>query len=195
MKNKNAIVISKSGDKKLSFGKAGKYVVLLDNASGVFTFDIETAGVKLDIFGVYIGKNIEKYQVHTIQHHKAPNTWSNLLIKGVFEGLSQFAYRGLVRIDPDCNGSHAYQKNQNLLLSRNAKVSSEPDLEILSPDVFCTHGSTTGGIPSDQIYYMQSRGLVEHEAVDMYKNGFLGDVLEKYKRSTMISEQVGVLIV
>ncbi len=106
----------------------------------------------------------------------------------MFESASQFAYKGLVRIDLNCNGSHAYQKNQNLLLSNNAKVSSEPDLEIMSPDVFCTHGSTTGGIPSDQINYMRSRGLTELDALHMYKKGFLGDVLEKYERSTMINE-------
>ena len=176
MEISNRILINKDGDRKLSFDKEGNYVVVLDNVSGEFRFEIEVANVDLRILGIYKGVKNDVYTVHTVQHHKAPNSSSDLLIKGVFDDDSAFNYRGLVRIESCCNGSHAYQKNQNLILSSKARVTSEPDLEILSPDVFCTHGSTTGGINKEVLYYMQSRGLKIIDAKKAYVEGFLHDV-------------------
>ena len=172
------IHINKNGDRKLVFSKSDNYVVVLNNVSGEFKFEITAEKVDLKIFGIYKGTRDSVYSVKTIQHHKAPNSQSDLLIKGVFDDESVFNYRGLVRIEENCNGSHAYQKNQNLLLSSKARVTSEPDLEILSPDVFCTHGSTTGGINKDSIYYMQSRGVAVREAKKAYIEGFLSNILE-----------------
>lgn len=172
------IHINKNGNRKLLFSKSDIYVVVLDNVSGEFKFEITAENVDLKIFGIYKGIKNNVYSIKTIQHHKAPNSRSDLLIKGVFDDESTFNYHGLVRIDKNCNGSHAYQKNQNLLLSSRAKVTSEPDLEILSPDVFCTHGSTTGGVNKDSIYYMQSRGISQVEAKKAYVTGFLSNVLE-----------------
>ncbi|MFO0704303.1 MAG: SufD family Fe-S cluster assembly protein [Patescibacteria group bacterium] len=172
----NIITIDQDGDRKIIFDKPGKYLVFLNGVSGEFVFEILVPSVDLEIKGKYLGKSKEEFNVRTIQLHKAPNSTSNLLIKGVFDEKSTFAYRGLVRIEKDCNGSHAYQKNQNILLSDFAKVTSEPDLEILSPDVFCTHGSTTGGVSDDALYYMRSRGLVKEDATKLFIEGFLHDV-------------------
>lgn len=158
------------------FKRRGEYVVFLDNVSGEFSFEILASGVHLNIFGIYVGKQKNKFNLHTIQHHAAPNSTSNLLIKSVLYGESGFNYHGLIRIDADCNGSHAYQKNQNLILSNKAQVLSEPDLEILSNEVFCTHGSTTGKPSPDQLYYLQTRGLSPKIAQETYVNGFLDDV-------------------
>ncbi|MBP6993718.1 SufD family Fe-S cluster assembly protein [Candidatus Woesebacteria bacterium] len=175
--------ITKSGNKKIHIEAEGAYVVFLDNVSGIFTFEILASGVHIDIYGVYVGKQKDTYNLHTIQHHKAPNSTSNLLIKSVLYGESKFNYHGLIRIDANCNGSHAYQKNQNLILSNKAQVLSEPDLEILSNEVFCTHGSTTGKPSSDQMYYLQTRGLSPELAQETYVNGFLEDVTEKISSS------------
>ncbi len=174
--NPSKIIITKSGDRKFTFSKSGDYAVVLDNVSGEFIFEIETSGVNLNIYGICRGNGEDKYAIRTVQHHKAKDSWSNLIIKGVFDGNSQFDYRGLIRIEEDCNGSHAYQKNQNLLLSPLAKVTSEPDLEILSPDVFCTHGSSTGGINKESLYFIRSRGIPEGEARKLMVDGFLQDV-------------------
>ena len=177
--SKSITHVQTRGDRTFSFEREGEYVVYLDNASGVFNFEIKASGVYLDIFGIYVGNNNIKINLHTIQHHQAPNSTSNLLIKSVIRDESHFYYHGLIRIDENCNGSHAYQKNQNLVLSNKAVVKSEPDLEILSNEVFCTHGSTTGKPNDEQLYYLQTRGLSPKNAREIYVKGFLDEVREK----------------
>ena len=176
--------IAKGGDRTFSFEREGKYIVFLDNVTGVFKFEIKASGVDLDIFGIYVGNNNIEYDLHTIQHHQAPNSTSNLLIKSVLNDESHLNYHGLIRIDENCNGSHAYQKNQNLILSHKAVVKSEPDLEILSNEVFCTHGSTTGKPNKEQLYYLQTRGLSPKTAQEIYVKGFLDEVREKIQSNS-----------
>lgn len=180
------------GDKTISFEREGQYIVFLDNASGTFTFEIQASGVDLNIYGKYVGHHTILHNLHTIQHHQAPNSTSNLLIKSVLYDKSHFHYHGLIRIDENCNGSHAYQKNQNLILSEKAVVKSEPDLEILSNEVFCTHGSTTGKPNEEQLYYLQTRGLSPGIAQEIYVQGFLDEVREKAtsQQSTVNSRQI-----
>lgn len=175
--------IANDGDRTFTYTTSGKYVVFLDNVSGVFRFEIEAPHVDLHILGAYIGKGDSRENLHTVQHHKCPQSNSNLLVKGVFEDASHFNYRGLIRIDKNCNGSHAYQKNQNLVLSDKVTVTSEPDLEILSNDVFCTHGSTTGGPNAEVLYYLQARGVFHDQAIGLIKDGFLQDVYESINQS------------
>ncbi len=177
--SKSLTHIQTSGDRTFLFEREGKYVVFLDNVSGKFVFEVEASGVHLDIFGVYTGEGDAQYRLDTIQHHRAPNSTSNLLIKSVLRDASELQYHGLIRIEANCNGSHAYQKNQNLILSDKVVVKSEPDLEILSNEVFCTHGSTTGKPNKEQLYYLQTRGLSANTALDLYVKGFLDEVRER----------------
>lgn len=177
------IHITRDGDQTLTFEREGGYVVFLDNVSGIFTFEIVASGVDLSIYGVYRGTGDTQYTLRTIQHHKAPDSVSNLLIKSILYDDSHFSYHGLVRIDQHCNGSHAYQKNQNLLLSPSATVDSRPDLEILSHEVFCTHGSSTGRPDDRTLYYLESRGISKTRSLRLYVDGFLDEVYAKVQQS------------
>lgn len=181
---KNQIYISKIRDeKKIIFDKPGDYLVYFENISGKLIFDITTSGVKLDIYGLYIGKNKSEFKIHTFQNHQAPDSTSNLLIKGVFYDSSIFYYRGLIRIEKGAQKSHAYQKNQNLIMSDNCFVDSKPYLEILANDVFCTHGSTISRLDKEQIFYNKSRGLNEKEAEKLLVEGFINDIKHKKRFS------------
>jgi Fe-S cluster assembly protein SufD len=157
----------------------GEYVYFFHNLSGELDISITGEGVKVYIFGLYTGKESKTYTLRTIQRHRAPGSWSELLIKGVFDDRSSLDYSGLIRIEKECNGSHAYQKNQNILLSRHTHVSSEPNLEILSPDVFCTHGSTTGKPSEDILAYIQARGVSRPDALQLYTDGFIAEMYER----------------
>lgn len=178
-----ATLINLNDKKKelLTFDKKGRYVVFMHNLSGKFTFEITASNVELHIFGLFTGKDTDNFSVETIQHHKAPDSFSNLLIKGVFDDKSKFHYQGLIRIEKNGQKSHAYQKNQNLILSPDTFVESKPFLEILSNDVFCTHGSTTGKLSKDQILYVKSRGLNQKEAESLLVEGFINEVYDKVK--------------
>ncbi|MEO6509265.1 MAG: SufD family Fe-S cluster assembly protein [Patescibacteria group bacterium] len=175
------IDLNKDTQRAMTFSEKGKYVVFMHNLSGKFVFEITSEGVELDIFGLFTGTNEDNFSVETIQHHKAPGSTSNLLIKGVFNDKSKFHYQGLIRIEKNGQKSHAYQKNQNLILSPDTFVESKPFLEILTNDVFCTHGSTTGKLNKDQLFYAKSRGLDSKTAESLLVEGFVNEVYDKVK--------------
>jgi len=181
LKNSRLINLNKKKENTLIFNESGNYVVFFKNLSGDFNFRIEAENVNLEIYGLFIGKNNDHFNIKTTQHHIAPNSSSNLLVKGVFFDQSKFFYRGLVRIEKNAQKSHAYQKNQNLVLSSDVDIDSKPDLEILANDVFCTHGSTTGCLNNEQIFYLKSRGLDEDKAKLLLIEGFIKEIEEKLK--------------
>ncbi len=172
------IKIKENGGTHLEFDKPGDYIVLIKNISGNFKFDILSENVSLDIYGIYTGHKNEKYAVETLQRHAKPNSVSNLFIKGVFDDESVLDYRGLIRIEKDAQQSHAYQKNQNIILSPKATVESKPYLEILANDVFCTHGSTTGKINTEQVNYLQTRGIEINNARKLLVQGFIDEIYD-----------------
>lgn len=176
---KKIINLNKVGVSRLAFDKPGDYVVYFENLSGELYFDINSRGVNLEIYGLYVGRKNKEYKISTFQNHNKPDSTSNLLIKGVFYDESQMYYRGLIRIEKNAQKSHAYQKNQNLMMSDKAFVESKPYLEILANDVFCTHGSTTGRLNQDQLFYAKTRGLKEKEAEDVLVEGFISDIKNK----------------
>jgi len=156
--------------------KRGKYLFFLNNFSGKLNVLIENNNCQVFIFGVYIGKGSEEFNLNTYQIHKKGESLSNLLVKGIFLDKSKFLYEGLIRIEKEANNSTAYQKNQNLVLSDNCLIESKPYLEILANDVFCTHGSTTSNLNKEQIFYLKARGLSEKKATFLLVEGFLFDI-------------------
>lgn len=167
-----------SAKKHIILNERDDYVVCIENKNCDLTVECACEGVKVKILGLYTGKDKENYILKTTQLHNAKNTYSDLLIKGVFDDESSFTYSGLIRINPSGNTSHAYQKNQNLLLSSKAKVTSEPNLEIYANDVFCTHGSTTGTLSKEQLFYIKSRGLNTSAAKSLLIQGFIQEVYD-----------------
>lgn len=166
----------------LVFKKPGKYIVFFQNLSGELNFEIKASKADVDIYGLYTGKNDDNFIIKTKQHHVAPNAKSNLLIKGIFNDNSSFHYEGLIKIEKKAQKSHAYQKNQNIILSDGVFVRSEPFLEILANEVFCTHGSTTGKLNEDSIYYLTTRGLQKKEARRLLLNGFMQDIYQRLSK-------------
>lgn len=173
------IDLNKEKTSKITLSKSGKYVAFMKNVSGEFDFTLDAENIDLDIYGLFEGKNADDFKIHTVQHHAAPNSTSNLLIKGVFDDESKFHYTGLVKIEKDAQGSHAYQKNQNLIMSPSVFVESEPFLEIEANEVFCTHGSTTGKLNENDLYYVMSRGIQRKHAERMLVDGFLDEITMK----------------
>ncbi|HRN70140.1 MAG TPA: SufD family Fe-S cluster assembly protein [Candidatus Woesebacteria bacterium] len=175
------IDLNKTTEDHVKIDKTGKYVAFFHNRSGKLTFELSASGIELYIYGLFTGKKADEFHIETIQHHTAPGSLSDLLIKGVFDDDSKFVYQGLIRLEKSAQQSHAYQKNQNLILSSDVFVDSRPFLEILANDVFCTHGSTTGKLNKDQIFYAISRGLSQKSAQEMLVQGFIDEIYDKVK--------------
>lgn len=98
--------------------------------------------------------------VHSLQNHNDRLTTSNLECRAVLADETRVHYHGLITVSKNGSGTDAYQKNANVLLSNRAKAYSVPKLEIEASDVRCTHGSTTAGLSEDDLFYVQSRGLM-----------------------------------
>ena len=114
-------------------------------------------------------------------NHNSPYTYSSQLAKSVLFDNSTGVFNGRTVVKKDAQKIEAHQSNKNLLLSQSAKMNSIPQLEIYADDVKCTHGSTTGQLDDDALFYFQSRGIPRDEAFILLISGFVGEVMEGIK--------------
>lgn len=131
-------------------------------------------------------KNNSQLSLLTTQTHQALQGTSDLLCKAVINQASKFNYHGKVIIGSQGHRAHAYQRNENLIIDTDSSVVSEPSLEILANDVFCTHGAATSCLDETQLYYLQTRGLTKTQAERFLIKGFLHSGLDKL----LVNEQL-----
>lgn len=123
------------------------------------------------------GKQHLCYNTH--QQHEAPYCRSDLLYKNALQDQSRTVWRGMIGVDLAGQRTDAYQRNDNLMLTADARADSIPGLEIEADDVRCTHGSTSGRVDDTMIYYAMSRGYTRQEAVRMIVTGFFQQVFDR----------------
>lgn len=123
------------------------------------------------------GKQHLCYNTH--QHHEAPYCRSDLLYKAALQDTSRTVWRGMIKVDEAGQRTDAYQRNDNLMLAKTARADSIPGLEIEADDVRCTHGSTSGRVDDQQIFYAMARGFTRQEAVRMIVTGFFQQVFDR----------------
>ncbi len=116
---------------------------------------------------------------HTLQHHQAPDCRSDFLYKAALQDKSRTVWRGMIKVDKQAQKTDGYQRNDNLLLSNTARADSIPGLEIEADDVRCTHGSTTGRVNDEMIFYAQCRGFTRQEAIRMIVTGFFQQIFDR----------------
>ena len=104
---------------------------------------------------------------------------SRELYKGILADRSRGVFRGRIHVHQDAQKTSAYQSNRNLLLSERAEVDSKPQLEIYADDVKCSHGSTTGQLSPEAIFYLRSRGISQPDAAGILTRAFAGEILER----------------
>jgi Fe-S cluster assembly protein SufD len=136
-------------------------------------------GAHAQVNGVMFTEGKQHLSYHTLQHHEAPSCKSDLLYKTALQDSSRTVWRGMIKVDTAAQKTDGYQRNDNLMLSDHARSDSIPGLEILADDVRCTHGSTTGRVDDEQIFYARCRGLTRKEAVRMVVAGFFQQVFDR----------------
>ena len=137
------------------------------------------SGAAAQVNGVLFAEGKQHLSYHTLQHHEAPSCRSDLLYKAALQDVARTVWRGMIRVDQQAQKTDGYQRNDNLMLSDHARSDSIPGLEILADDVRCTHGSTTGRVDDEQIFYARTRGLTRKEAVRMVVAGFFQQVFDR----------------
>ncbi|MDC0200304.1 SufD family Fe-S cluster assembly protein [Candidatus Pelagibacter sp.] len=129
--------------------------------------------------GVFILNETKHHEIKTNINHLIENTKSYQLIKGVLEDTSKAVYQGKIFVDSKAQKTDGYQLSKAILLNDNTEFNAKPELEIYADDVKCSHGSASGSLNEDSIFYLMSRGLNYNEAKKLLINGFLLDVVEK----------------
>jgi len=143
------------------------------------TIDLEGTGSNGRVDGLYFGDGNQVLDYRAFMNHSAPNTTSDMFLKGAVEDEADSVFTGLIRIEKEAQKTNAFQTNRNLVLSEGAEAQSVPNLEILANDVRCGHGSTVGPLDLDQRYYLMSRGLDQERADRLQVRGFFEEAIRR----------------
>ena len=132
------------------------------------------------LFGLNFADGRQHLDYQTRQDHAAPHTESDLLSKGVVLDRARTVFRGVLHLRKEAQQTNAYQATHSLLLSPRARADALPILEIEADDVRCKHGSTTGRVDEEQIFYLMSRGLSRQDAQRLIVQGFFETVITEF---------------
>ncbi len=141
--------------------------------------ELSGPGADCQVNGVMFTERKQHIAYNTLQHHVAPHCHSDFLYKGALQDKSRTVWRGMIKVDPEAQQTNGYQRNDNLLLSSNVRADSIPGLEIEADDVRCTHGSTSGRVDEELIFYAQCRGFTRREAIRAIVTGFFQQIFDR----------------
>jgi Fe-S cluster assembly protein SufD len=135
------------------------------------------AGATLD--GLFLARGEQHVDNHTLVDHARPHCGSQQYYKGILDESARGAFDGKVIVRPAGAFTDAHQKNRNLLLSDTARIDAKPQLEIYNNDVKCTHGSATGRLDADALFYLRSRALSEEQARSVLTLAFASEIVDR----------------
>jgi len=142
---------------------------------------------RANLAGLFIASGNDHIEFHTDMKHNSKNTSSIQNFKGILSDKSSGFFNGLIDISKLGDGSQAIQSNKNIIFGDNARMNSNPQLKINTDDVKCSHGSTTGQIDEDVLFYLRSRGIPLDMAYQMIVAGFSAEVFEQINNSEIKS--------
>jgi Fe-S cluster assembly protein SufD len=132
-------------------------------------------------YGLFLADSDQHMSTYTYIHHAKPHCTSDQLVKGIIDDSATGAFNGKIFVDKFAQKTSAYQRNNNILLSGNARMNTKPQLEIYNDDVKCSHGATIGQLNTDAMFYIRSRGISYEEARHLLMYAFANDVIGKIK--------------
>lgn len=138
-------------------------------------------GAESHSYGLYLSDKFQHVDNYVNVDHAFPHCTSNQLFKGVLDDMATGAFNGRIYVHKNAQGTIAYQKNNNILLTDDAKMDTKPQLEIYADDVKCSHGATVGQLNDDALFYLQSRGINKREARLMLMFGFAHEVIQEIR--------------
>ena len=132
-----------------------------------------------NMYGFYALKEKSHVDNHTTVDHIDENSISNEHYKGIMDNNSNGVFNGKIFVRKKAQKTNAFQSNNNILLSDEAKINTKPQLEIWADDVKCSHGCTVGQLNKEAIFYLQSRGISREKAISMLLGAFSEEIIEK----------------
>ena len=129
--------------------------------------------------GIFSLMNNQQHEIRTTINHLTEYTKSYQLIKSVLGKESKAVYQGKILVNSIAQKTDGYQLSKAILLDKSSEFNAKPELEIYADDVKCSHGSASGSLDENSIFYLMSRGLDYQQSKELLINGFLLDVVEK----------------
>jgi len=141
--------------------------------------NLKESNATADAHGLYLLGEDQHHDTMSFIKHSSPHTYSNQLYKGILEDNSRGIFTGKVRVEKDAQQVNAQQLNKNLLIGNKAHANSRPQMEIYADDVKCAHGSTTGQMSEEELFYFTARAIKPETARRMLAEGYSNDVILK----------------
>ena len=143
--------------------------------------DLCEKGANCFVRGLSLSDHKQHLDVNVVTNHYAPNCISGQNFKSILKDHSSGVFNGRVIVHAGAQKTDSSQSNKNLLLSKDALMNSNPQLEIYADDVKCSHGSSTGALESDALFYIRSRGIDQKKATALLVHGFASEIIEAIK--------------
>jgi Fe-S cluster assembly protein SufD len=141
--------------------------------------DMMGEGGHAELLGIYFPTGRQHIDHQTLQIHRAPSCFSDLLFNDALKDRARSVYMGVIKVFPGAQKTDAYQRNGNLILDPTARADSIPGLEIQADDVRCTHAATAAQVEDEYVFYLMARGLTRPQAERMIVQGFFQAVLDR----------------
>ena len=169
------------------------FITQLSNSQvDLFTFSLNAAylrnnlhfysdgeNVVSNLNGLYVPGEDQLMDSHTVVDHRKPNSESHELYKGVLLGNATGVFNGKIFVRPDAQKTNAFQSCKNVLASTRATMNTKPQLEIWADDVKCSHGTTTGQLNEEALFYLRSRGISLANARTLLLLAFVQEVIDR----------------
>ena len=166
-------------------------VTSITSGSQLFRHDIQLnlqgKGAEAILNGLCLTDNSQHQDQHVVVNHENDACQSHQLFKYILADKASGVFNGKVVVHKHTKQTDANQSNKNLLLSSTALMNANPQLEIYSEDVKCAHGSTTGQIDPEELFYLRSRGIDLKKASELITGGFAKDILDSIKNENVKS--------
>jgi Fe-S cluster assembly protein SufD len=160
--------------------------------------DMRGEGGHGELLGLYFPTGRQHIDHETLQLHRVPRCFSDLLFNGALKDRAHNVYMGIIKVFPEAQKTDAFQRNGNLILDSTARADSIPGLEIEADDVRCTHAATAAQVEDEYVFYLMARGLTRPQAERMIVQGFFQAVLDRVpvesvqeKLSRVIERKIG----
>lgn len=145
-----------------------------------YTVYLAERGAKLRLLGLLLGHEEESVNITITVHHSAPETESEVVLRGALSDSAKINFEGLVKIHSGAKGTKAWLAAHLLLLSNRAKGRAIPSLEILENDIKAGHATTVGKINEMELFYLMSRGLSRSKAKQLVVEGYVKGLLTRF---------------
>ncbi|MDH5621433.1 MAG: Fe-S cluster assembly protein SufD [Gammaproteobacteria bacterium] len=139
--------------------------------------DLGATGADLVCNGLYLAGDGQHIDNHIRIDHRVGPATSSQEFRGILNGRCRCVWNGKAIVHKGADGTDAKQANHNLLLSEHAEINAKPELEIYADDVKCSHGTTVGQLDEAALFYLRSRGLGKHEAIQVLTRAFAADLV------------------